>query len=231
MSRAGVNSYWDHCRGMREPWACASSASRDHMPIGIHGDGARLWTQVRVEKVVGVFLNLPLFRPRSVRHSRWLLFSIARDKLIKNRTMNVVWKRLVWSLNCAFNGINPTTSPGGGPLTGLDFDRAGLPLCRSHWKFAVTELRGDWEFHRDTWRFTASWQSQLVCFRCTAVTRGDHARVYYNNSPTSVWIHEEFGLEQFIARRLKENQLRTLCKFGTLLYCLLIQSLHPSKSM
>ncbi|CAK9056015.1 unnamed protein product [Durusdinium trenchii] len=27
-----------------------------------------------------------------------------------------------------------------------------LPLCRSHWKFAVTELRGDWEFHRDTWR-------------------------------------------------------------------------------
>ncbi|CAL1132282.1 unnamed protein product [Cladocopium goreaui] len=202
-----VHSYWDHARAMQEPWACCSPASRDHMPVGLHGDAARLWTQVRVEKMVGIFVNLPLFRPKSVRHSRWLVFSIGRDKLIKNRTFNVVWERLVWSLNWAFEGVHPRSGPGGRPLTGADLARAGMPLCRSNMRFSVTELRGDWEFHRDVWRFTASWQGQQVCYRCAAGTKGDEAYLYYNGGPTSRWLHEEFSLEQFLARRLKDRQL------------------------
>ena len=209
-----VHSYWDHARAMQEPWACSSPASRDHMPVGLHGDGARLWTQVRVEKMVGIFVNLPLFRPKSVRHSRWLVFSIGREKLIKNRTFNVVWERLVWSLNWAFEGVHPRSGPGGRPLIGADLARAGMPLCRSNMRFTVTELRGDWEFHRDVWRFTASWQGQHVCYRCAAITKGDEAYVYYNGGPTSRWLCEEFSLEQFLARRLKDRQLCTSNRLG-----------------
>lgn len=215
-----VHSYWDHARAMQEPWACCSPASRDHMPLGLHGDAARLWTQVRVEKMVGIFVNLPLFRPKSVRHSRWLVFSIGRDKLIKNRTFNVVWERLVWSLNWAFEGVHPRSGPGGRPLTGADLARAGMPLCRSNMRFSVTELRGDWEFHRDVWRFTASWQGQQVCYRCAAGTKGDEAYLYYNGGQTSRWLHEEFSLEQFLARRLKDRQLCTSNGLG-LMYMIL----------
>ena len=202
-----VNSYWDHSIRMKEPWACESEASRFHMPVGIHGDAARLWTVYKVEKLVGVWMNLPLFRPKSVRHSRWLLFSIPRDKLIKNRTLNAVWKRLVWSLNAAFEGKNPEHGPGGCSLFGDHLARAGTPLCKTNRRFALTELRGDWEWHRDTWRFTASWNGQQVCFKCPALKSGDERYRYYNISDSSRWLGEEFTLDQFIARRLKENQL------------------------
>ncbi|CAK8999463.1 Uncharacterized protein SCF082_LOCUS6057 [Durusdinium trenchii] len=183
LSTHDITEYWDHSRQTGEAWACKSSASRTHIPLGLHGDGARLWTQYKVEKIVAIFLNMPLFRPKSARHSRFLLFTIGRHKLIKNRTINVVWRRLVWSLNACFTGL-----------------------------FALTELRGDWEWHRDTWRFTASWQSHEVCFRCPAVTRGDESLVYYNNGPTSGWVNRDFTLDQFIARRLKENQLCPLLR-------------------
>lgn len=210
MPTSEVERYWDHAREMNEPWACSHTATRQHIPIGLHGDAARLWTQFQVERLVGVWMNLVLFRPRSVRYSRFLLFAIPKEKLVKNRTLNAFWKRMVWSLNAAFTGYNPSTGPSNGPLTGKDAERAGTPLCQGMRRFAVTELRGDWEWHRDIWRFTASWQSQQVCFRCPAVTNGmgDPSYVYYNNDAhTSCWLQEEFTLPQFIARRLKERQL------------------------
>ncbi|CAK8995261.1 Uncharacterized protein SCF082_LOCUS4272 [Durusdinium trenchii] len=212
LSTHDITEYWDHSRQTGEAWACKSSASRTHIPLGLHGDGARLWTQYKVEKIVAIFLNMPLFRPKSARHSRFLLFTIGRHKLIKNRTINVVWRRLVWSLNACFTGLNPSQGPGGAPLTGVHLDIAGLPICQAQHRFALTELRGDWEWHRDTWRFTASWQSHEVCFRCPAVTRGDESLVYYNNGPTSGWVNRDFTLDQFIARRLKENQLCPLLR-------------------
>lgn len=208
--QSDVSEYWAHARRMGEPWARLSPASEQHVPLGIHGDAARLWTQYRVEKICAVFLNMPTFRPRSVRYSRWMLFSIPRDKLVKNRTLNIVWEKLVWSLNACFSGVNPSEGPRGGPLTGKDLARAGRPLCRTRRTFCVTELRGDWEWHRDIWRFTASWQGQDVCFKCPAVTKGNERYVYYNTGPTSSWLQEEFTLEQFISRRLKERQLCTL---------------------
>lgn len=204
-----VQQYWNHAREMGEPWACQHPASENHIPLGLHGDAARLWTIYKTEKILGVWLNLPLFRPKSVRHSRWLLFSIAREKLIKNRTLNPFWRKLVWSLNAAFTGLNPVQGPGGQPLIGTHADRAGSPICKSRNQFALTELRGDWEWHRDIWRFTASWQGQDVCFKCPAVTRGDgdDSYVYYNNGLTSRWLQEEFSLNAFVACRLKDHHL------------------------
>ena len=216
MPTAEVQQYWRHARTMQEPWACAHPATEWHVPVGLHGDGAKLWTQYRVEKYVAVWMNLPLFRPRSVRHSRFLLFSIEKWKMIKNRSLNVFWRKVVWSLNAAFTGRNPSLGPGGQPLSGSHLERAGRPICKSQQKFALTELRGDWEWHRDVLRFSAAWQSQLMCFKCPAATKGHgcDAYIYYNNSPTSRWLEEEFNLEQFVARRLKERQLCALHLIG-----------------
>ena len=72
ISKADVKAYWEHSRARGEPWAIQSPASSEHIPLGIHGDSARLWTVYKFEKVLGLFINLVHFRPRSVRHSRWL---------------------------------------------------------------------------------------------------------------------------------------------------------------
>lgn len=204
-----ISEYWCHARQMGEPWATRSPATMQHVPVGIHGDAARTWTQYKFEKIVSIFINLPLFRPRSMRHSRWIVFSCPHHLLFKNRTMNVVLRRLCWSLNAAFAGINPLVGAPGFPLKGGDLQRAGKPLTLSGHKFAVTELRGDWEWHRDIWRPTASWQAIDICFKCPAVSKGNPNYFYYNHGPNCAWEREEFGLEQFISRRLKHNNLCT----------------------
>ena len=217
MPSCDVQTFWNHSRTLGEPWACAHPAIEWHVPVGLHGDGAKLWTQYRVEKYVAVWLNLlnlPLFRPRSIRHSRFLLFSMPKHKMVKNRSLNVFWRKVCWSLNAAFTGQNPSVGPGGLPLAGEHLERAGHPICKSERKFALTELRGDWEWHRDIWRFCASWQSQVICFRCPALTRGNWPYVYYNNSSTCRWDQEEFSLNQFVARRLTERQLCALYLIG-----------------
>ena len=165
--------------------------------------------------MVAVWLNVVLFRPRSVRHSRFLLFTCPDALMVKNRTLNRVWRRLAWSLNFAFDGINPTIGESGRPLTGDDLLRAGKPLTSSGRKFSLCELRGDWEWHRDIWRPTATWKSIKICFRCPALSKGPRQDLYHNIDDCR-WKDETFNLEQFIARRLKDKQLCILS--GIIIY-------------
>ena len=53
----------------------ADATSRNRVPLGFYGDSAQLLTRVRKEKLTCFFLNLPLFRPRSIRCSRFLLWA------------------------------------------------------------------------------------------------------------------------------------------------------------
>lgn len=200
---ARVEEYWKHSRLVGEPWSLAHPASDQHIPIGIHGDGARLWTVQQMEKHFAISLNLVLFRPRSTRYSRWVLFSIPTEKILKNRTLNRVWRKIAWSINLCFSGLGPE----------------GRPLTKQHLRFALTEIRGDQEFHRDCWRPTSSWLSKtMVCFKCPAAARGPAPYLYWNNGSDCAWDREEFSLETFVTQRLKEKQLcclavKTGCKF------------------
>ena len=206
-----VHEYWDHSRAFQEPWSLAHPATRDHIPLGIHGDSARLWTVHQFEKQMAISMNLPLHRPRSTRHSRFVVFTMPTALEFKNRSLNAVWKRLTWSVNAAFTGFNPTEGVGGKALSGDDLKRSGLPITEQGYCFAVCEIRGDWEFHRDCWRPTCSWQSskpgKSMCLFCNAVARGDPRFLYHNNGDTCAWDSEEFGVEQFVAQRLKDNNL------------------------
>lgn len=207
--KSEVSAYWKHTREFGEPWAALSDASDEHVPVGLHGDAARLWTIHRFEKVMAIFLNLPLFRPRSVRHSRFLLFSIPREKLFKNRTLNAVFRRLLWSLEAAYDGVFPQTGVAGRPLSETDQERALCPLTKSGARFALTELRGDWEYHVEVWRPNASWKSDTICFRCPAEAKGASGNLFWNHGD-GTWESEEFGLESFVARRLRDSNLCTL---------------------
>ena len=208
VSEAEIAEYWRHCHRHGQPWVITSPATEKHIPIGLHGDAARLWSQEKFEKVIAIHLNICHFRPRSVRFSRWCVFSCPAHKVFKNRTLNAVWKRIVWSLEAAFQGLHPTARPGGKPLQGREQRCAGQPLSRSGAKWALTELRGDWEWHVTCWRPTASWQSNKICFRCPAEAKSNQVgNLYWNHGDDCTWESEEFGLNGFISRRLRDNNL------------------------
>ena len=182
ISSSDVRAFWEHSRSVGEPWSLQSPCTSSHIPLGIHGDAARLWTQYKHEKVVAVWMNIVHFRPLSSRHSRFLLFSVPNAVMVKNRTLNRVWRRLVWSFEAAFSGINPTLGEGGRPLHGADAARAGTPIT----------------------------SSINTCFKCPAQIKGDPSLLYHTIGPDCGWIHQEFSLEEFISQRLKDRQLCSL---------------------
>lgn len=201
--------YWRHAWQVREPWAIGCPATEEHIPIGLHGDSARLWSQNKFEKVMAVTLNICLFRPRSVRFSRWCLFSCPHHLVYKNRTLNAFWRRIAWSLEHAFQGVHPLSRPGGKPLlTKRERDHGGQQLSSSGARWALTECRGDWEWHVQVFRPKASWQATKVCFRCPAQSKDNH--LYWAHGDDCTWESAEYGLQAFISQRLKENNLCAL---------------------
>eukprot|EP00439_Symbiodinium_sp_Y106_P021604 s6414_g2.t1 len=78
---ADVEAYWKFARDMKQGWAVGSAASTAHMPVGLWGDSATVFTEFGQYKIVAIFLSLPLWRPKNVKHSRFLLFCIEGKKI------------------------------------------------------------------------------------------------------------------------------------------------------
>ena len=206
-----VELYWRNSRAFGEEWAVNSEASDQHVPMGIYGDGAQVKTKFDAgENIIGVFIDLPLWRPRSVRASRFLVTAIPEEKLFGHHTMNVICERIAWSCNHLFAGRHPSAGPKGEALPSHMAQVAGTDICGGR-AFAVTELRGDWSWHKKILRFRASWvwTSKLTCFQCPAQTVGPYEDAYYNIHSGN-WREKEFTLAEFMAFRMPERGVCTL---------------------
>lgn len=199
-----VQEYWRHHRNFSAPWALHSPAPDTTMPLGVYGDSVKVRsTYLGLEKMTGLFLNCPLYRPRSCRCGRWLLFACQDELLFGHHTLDVIYGYIVWALNHLFIGKYPTHGYQGAPLSLKGAQRAGQWVCRDRWIFQVTEIRGDWSWHKAVFRFKSSWKGGArhpVCFKCRAFAVGEADQLYYNveeNSPC--WQTEYQTVECFIA--------------------------------
>ena len=214
-----LHHFWDEAiaRGI----VGADAGARNRIPLGVYGDAAQLITKVRKEKVTCIFINIPIFRPRSIRCSRFLVWVCDTSLLYLNKTLNTVLRWLVWSLNALYVGLNPSHRPGGRALTEKEEQRAGLPITKLHHKFQVTELRGDWEFHKSMWQFRSSWKAINICFRCPAKSKSeDSGLLYWNDSLDSGWCKQEFSTPQFISQMLPDRHICAWSWIGLILYLL-----------
>ena len=185
---ADVQQFWHHVR-VTAPQPCyvASPASSSHIPVSIYGDGAKLTTDAG--KMVGIYLGLPLWRPRSTRCARWCIWSCEEKLFYRHHTLNRIFRRIAWSLNKAWEG-------------------AGDRL------WALTEFKGDWQFHKFTIRFASSWQRlDNVCWRCRAGVNSCWFN-YWDDDPG--W--EELSLTDFIVEQLGSQDVFPL---------LLARGFHP----
>ncbi|CAK9079208.1 unnamed protein product [Durusdinium trenchii] len=161
---AKVAEYWSHNRKFKVPWAENHPAGDYHIPLALYGDSCRT-RQVSYQparKVLGIFLSCPLFRPKSVRASRWLVFSIEEDQLQGDITLDRVLLYIAWALNCLFTGRWPRCDMKGTEFTHHKAERAGKWICGRPLAFALTELRGDWLWFKGLFRLRSSWKITLV---------------------------------------------------------------------
>lgn len=179
-----VIEIWEKKRMAGEKWALFTTASNRHIPIAIYGDSCRLVTTRRESKYLGIFLSLPLWRPRSTRYSRWCIFSLENSKLYGQQTLRPVLQRIVYKLNMLFeHGVE-----------GSDGQTV---------RFACTEIRGDWEWRKQLFNLTSSWKSiSNVCFRCDCKARScDPKKLYHCLDDDPSW--REFDLAEFLATQIQ----------------------------
>ena len=205
-----INKFWDDAIAGGE--GHATEDSRNRVPIGLYGDAAQLVTKVRIEKLLCLFCNIPIFRPRSIRFSRFLIWCCDVSALYKSRTLNTVLRWVTWSCNALYAGTHPLVRPGNRPLEPHEVSRAGSWLTDKRLKFQVCELRGDWEFHKMLWQFRCSWKGGVnvgICFRCPAMARcDDHHLLYWDmDDENSTWAKDEFDTTDFIAKRLPSHNV------------------------
>ena len=197
-----VEAYWNFARDMKQAWAVDSPASTAHMPVGLWGDSATVFTEFGSYKIVAIFMSLPLWRPKSVKHSRFLIFCIEGNKLWSHETLLPIWNRITWSLNSSFAGKWPTVGPSGEPFQGLAAEKAGQLLCAKGHKFICTEIRGDWLWLKEQFRFPkCAWNANNICFRCPAATKTEPRYIRHDDNSGRYWLDQEFNLQEFLQQR------------------------------
>ena len=172
-----VRSYWRRAAETNVGWA-VSQPDHDVIPVGIYADETKYGLHESQEKILAIFLNLVLFRPKNIRLSRVLICTIRSKFLLPGTdTLYPIFHRIVWSMGWASKGVFPTTGFIGSLLSNKEQKRAGESLGA---RFLVTELRGDLAWHKLIWGFEDGWSSTKVCFFCEATGTGARTDLYYD---------------------------------------------------
>ena len=148
-----LRSFWQHLDRINDRWAGESIGWRQCLPslpwpLGLYGDDANIGlNNSPYSKVFGLWMSIVLYRPRSTRLSRFLLFAIEQDKVVS------VEATIYPVLEMIKESCNRLTRDG---LHGVHF--------------VVSEIRGDQLFFRYILKHSSWWKSANVCFRCQCNT-------------------------------------------------------------
>lgn len=178
-----VNRFWYIKWNLaQEEWAINSPATSNHIPVALYGDACVCKGQV---KILGIFASLPLWRGKSSRCSRWCLCAFEEARLWGTETLNTIMKRIAFSLNMLFDA--------------WDSER-GVALAGGQ-KFTLTELRGDWLYHKQLWNFSSKWTALTnVCYRCDSKGRSNNPNKLYWQIDDHEW--HEYSVAEFLTEQL-----------------------------
>ena len=137
-----VTKYWEDAAARGCPWALQEPQPRNRMPVKIFGDDCVYDEQLN--KAYGLVLSLPLWRPKSARNSRFLIWAQKSKQFAGFEGLLPLLARMVWSLNLAYNE----------------------PLPKSGLRFAVCEIGGDWSWNRFFWQMDRHWNGHTPCPFC-----------------------------------------------------------------
>ncbi|CAK9091262.1 Uncharacterized protein SCF082_LOCUS42995 [Durusdinium trenchii] len=202
-----IHEYWRRSCEYGEPFA-QDTSNHHRVPIGLYGDSAKVRTTFGSENVIALFANLVLWRPKSVRWSRFLLCCIPEERCT-SQTLPTILKRIVWSANHAWHGRWPGQDLHGRNLGGKAARLAGKPLTSQFHTFQVVELRGDWAWHKKVMKFwRCNWNSlEDTCPFCPAKIQSDDWNDLYWNPDSTL---EDFTLAGFLAKRMPPRGISPL---------------------
>lgn len=183
-----LDNYWNHLDSVGDDWAASTRSFRAAagrvVPLGFYGDEAVIGLiNAPTNKIHGLTLNIPVWRPCSTRLSRFLLWSIESDKIVSvEKTIFPVLQLITDSFNeLAEQGVN------------------GI-------RFLVSEIRGDQVFFRQIFQHRSWWKTTDVCFRCRANVKP--GRLNYCNyfDDDDGWTATARSTDEFIVHELPNEK-------------------------
>ena len=131
-----VQRFWKHLKDHGVPLAQNHpGSSGSHLPFSLHGDECVLGDPR--DKVTAMFLQLTLFKPKSIRLGHFMLLCIKDEFLVHNglKSLNPILDHLTWCANQAASGYYPHCDSKGRPVPPEKQRLAGKPLTAAHHKF------------------------------------------------------------------------------------------------
>lgn len=141
-----ISKYWKEASDRGCPWARGEPG--DRIPLKLFGDDCVF--DERLNKAYAIIMSLPLWRPKSARNSRFLLWTQKSTQFAGFQGLQPILARMAWSLNILYE--------------------QGLP--KSGYRFAVCEIGGDWSWLRFFWQFDRHWNGQTPCPFCDVKKSG-----------------------------------------------------------
>ena len=181
-----VSNYWSHLALVKDNLAVATQEFRNAAgrvwPIGFYGDEAAMGLiHAPTNQIYGLFTNLPLFRPKSTRLSRFLLFSVESENIL---SMEATLFPVLELITESFNKL-------------IRFGCNGI-------RFLLTEIRGDQAFFRNIFKHKSWWTCTNMCFRCRAVAGPGHLNycVFHDVGSNDGWMSTLRSTEEFLVEEL-----------------------------
>lgn len=137
-----IQKYWAEAASRGCPWAQNETGDDCRIPVKIFGDDCVY--DERLTKCYALVLSLPLWRPKSARNSRFILWAQKSTEFIGFEGLQPLLARMVWSLNLVYD----------------------QKLEKSGHRFSVCEIGGDWSWNRFFWEMAPHWNSHDPCPFC-----------------------------------------------------------------
>ena len=200
-----VHQYWRHLRDCDNPHAKFFPGTDDHIPFSLYGDECVLGDPK--DKVTGIFLSLTLFKPKAIRQGQWLLCCMQDEHMLHDqlKTLRPILQHIVYTCNCAFEGIYPELDAWGQLLPDKKRKLAGRRMAA---QYACAELKGDWKYHERILRLKATPVSRECCFLCDAEA-SDGIMRYYSIGDDAAWVPTEVTTAGFVNRKVRPGILRS----------------------
>ena len=127
------------------------------VPVGMHGDGAAFSHQDSVY----TFSWNSLVGSGTTVQKRFVATLIKKSDFVDG-TVQAITRILAWSFNALLSGETPALDWEGRPLAG-----GGAPLAGG-WRAALCQVRGDWAFYCELFKFPQWNSAERMCWMCKA---------------------------------------------------------------
>ena len=151
-----------------------------------------------------------------------IVSTVIRKSDMVDGTMEAITRVISWSFNVLLSGETPSSDWEGGPLEGGGEQLAG------GWRGAICQLRGDWVFYCELFKFPQWNSANRMCWLCQA-SSVDPALAWSHFGPGAGWRKTRWTHESYM-RYLRLAGLAIPALFavaiGFRLDCVMIDVLH-----